>query len=79
MELAVKGYRPEFRMNGTEKYLTDSNNYIIDLHVETIHDARTLAKELKEMIGVVEHGLFIDLADIVILATDTGIEKIIRK
>lgn len=76
VELAVKGYRPEWRMNGEEKYLTDSNNYIIDLHLEAIENAEGLAKSLKSMVGVVEHGLFIQRTDMVIMATQTGIETI---
>lgn len=76
VELALKGYRPQWRMNGEEKFKTDSGNYIIDLYLEKINDVRYLATELKSMIGVVEHGLFIDMCHLVIKATPKGIEKI---
>lgn len=76
VELAVKGYRPEWRMQGQEKYKTDSGNYILDLNMHKIPDVHALAKELKAMVGVVEHGLFIDMCDLVIKATQNGIEKI---
>ncbi len=76
VELALKGYRPEWRMSGEDKYLTDSNNYIIDLHLETIENAKGLAEALKKMVGVVEHGLFIQMTDMVIMATQSGFETI---
>ncbi len=76
VELALKGYRPAWRMDGEERFRTDSNNYILDLHVEKIEDAVSMAEDLKSMIGVVEHGLFIDIADMVIMATKDGLKTI---
>lgn len=76
VEMAVKGFRPTWRMQGDEKYLTDSGNYIIDLQLEKIENVEGLAKTLKSMIGVVEHGLFIGMTDMVILATQSGLETI---
>ncbi|HZJ87132.1 MAG TPA: ribose-5-phosphate isomerase RpiA [Erysipelothrix sp.] len=76
VELALKGYRPEWRMDGDKRYLTDSNNYILDLHVEKIEDAPSMADDLKSMIGVVEHGLFIGLTDMVIMATKDGLKTL---
>ena len=58
------------------RYLTDSKNYILDLYLEHIVDPKQLACELKAMVGVVEHGLFIDSTDLAILASDEGIEII---
>lgn len=76
VEFAVKGYRPEWRLDGSERYKTDSGNYIIDLHLEKIHDPKALSDELKLMVGVVEHGLFLDIANLVIKGTKEGIIKL---
>ena len=49
-------------------YLTDENNHILDCRFGTIPDADGLARQLSEMPGVVEHGLFIGMATVVLLA-----------
>lgn len=68
-----EGYRPTLRMDDQgEIYLTDSGNYIFDLALEVIEDPKALAKELKEKVGVVEHGLFIDIVDQVLVGSDSG-------
>ena len=67
------GYRPSFRLDDAgEKLQTDSGNYVIDLALEKIEDPKALAQELKAMVGVVEHGLFIDIVDQVIVGSETG-------
>ena len=66
-----KNYAPTFRLSldGT-KFVTDSGNFIIDLHLEKIEDAVKLADDLIQMVGVVEHGLFLGIADKVLMAKD---------
>src|SRR5579872_4333898 len=54
-------------------YLTDENNYILDCRFGQIPDADHLATELSDMPGVVEHGLFIGMASVVLLAKGTEI------
>jgi len=49
-------------------YLTDENNYILDCHFGQITDADGLARQLSDMPGIVEHGLFIGMASVVLLA-----------
>jgi len=55
-----------------EPVITDGGNYILDAHVERIADAEALAAELQAIAGVVEHGLFIGLAQTVILGKAKG-------
>lgn len=76
-KMAARGYKPVLRQaaNG-EPYLTDENNYIIDLHLEKIAAAETLAAELNQMVGVVEHGLFLGLTDKVIVTNGDDLEII---
>ena len=53
---------------------TDGGNLIYDARCAAIHDPARLADDLKLITGVVEHGLFLDLADEAIIGTDAGVE-----
>lgn len=60
--------------DGDDIAITDNGNYIVDLHfTETIKDATLAAKELKNTVGVVEHGIFEDMTHAVIVAGKDGI------
>lgn len=52
---------------------TDGGNVIYDAKCGAIHDPARLADDLKLITGVVEHGLFLDLADEAIVGTDDGV------
>ena len=68
-----KGYKPTRRMTDSNELLTtDGGHYIIDLHLEVIEDPHALAAELDKCVGVVEHGLFIDMISRVIVGTPEG-------
>jgi ribose 5-phosphate isomerase A len=60
-------------------YLTDENNHILDCHFHQIPDADHLARQLGDMPGVVEHGLFIGMASVVLVANGTEVEELRRK
>jgi ribose 5-phosphate isomerase A len=54
-------------------YITDNGNLVVDLTIDGgITDAPALANSLKGTIGVVEHGLFIGMADTCIVAGPDG-------
>lgn len=59
-------------------YLTDENNHILDCCFGQIQDADTLAHQLSDMPGVVEHGLFIGMASVVLFARGTEIVEVRR-
>lgn len=60
--------------DGDEIAVTDNGNYIVDLHFEEpIKDAPKMAEEIKNTVGVVDHGLFCDLTTAVIIAGSDGI------
>ena len=52
---------------------TDGGNVIYDAKCQAIHDPVRLADDLKLITGVVEHGLFLDLADEAIIGGDAGV------
>ncbi|HEV7352368.1 MAG TPA: ribose-5-phosphate isomerase RpiA [Brevundimonas sp.] len=53
---------------------TDGGNVIYDAKCGAITDPVRLADDLKLITGVVEHGLFLDLADEAIIGTDDGVD-----
>ncbi|HXX00948.1 MAG TPA: ribose-5-phosphate isomerase RpiA [Candidatus Acidoferrales bacterium] len=59
-------------------FLTDENNHILDCHFGEIRDADALARQLSDMPGVVEHGLFIGMASVVLLARGNEIVELRR-
>lgn len=73
------GYNPEIRKKGDEIYITDSGNEIIDLHLNAIEDSLKLEQEIKLIPGVVEVGLFNDIANMVIVGKENSTEIIRRK
>lgn len=73
-KLAAKGYQPTWRMDGYQRYRTDENDYIIDLHLGKIDDPQAMAEELIHMVGVVEHGLFLNRVNDVIVGRQNGPE-----
>ena len=71
----VAGCKAELRMEGDSPYITDNSNYIVDLFFEEpIKDSHAAAKAILEMDGVVEHGLFMDMVDVCIIAGGGGVE-----
>ncbi len=60
-------------------YVTDENNHILDCRFGEIQDPDHLAPQLSEMAGVVEHGLFIGMASVVLFARGNEIVELKRK
>jgi len=48
-------------------FITDEGHHILDCKFDKIPDLLSLARKLECMPGIVEHGLFIDMADVVIV------------
>jgi ribose 5-phosphate isomerase A len=70
--LAAKGLKPAFREKDGKRVLTDSKNYVIDLHLGKINDPFGLAEFLNGQVGIVEHGLFLNLVNTVIVGYPEG-------
>ncbi|KAL3728127.1 hypothetical protein ACJRO7_032820 [Eucalyptus globulus] len=71
-----EGCEAKLRLNQDGKpYVTDNSNYIVDLYFKTpIKDSLAAGKEISAFEGVVEHGLFLDMATAVIIAGKNGVE-----
>lgn len=77
---AVAGCEAKLRMEGGKPYVTDNSNYIVDLYFTTpLKDAAAAAKQIIDLDGVVDHGLFLDMVDVCITAAKTGVEVKERK
>ena len=75
-----KHYKPVLRLKKDgNPFITDAGNFIIDLHLGIIDNPEKLNRELKFITGVVETGLFLNLADKVIIGRDHETEIIDRK
>jgi ribose 5-phosphate isomerase A len=60
-------------------FVTDEGHHILDCSFGQIPDPPALARKLSDMPGVVEHGLFIDLATVVLCAKGENVAELHRK
>ena len=69
----ARGYKPVLRLDADGKEVrTDENNFVVDLHLERIAHPQELAEDLINTVGVVEHGLFLNMVDKVIVGDPNG-------
>lgn len=68
----AESLKPQWRMDGKQRYVTHYGNYIIDLAADPVPTPHGLADYLDHTVGVVEHGLFLDMCDEVIIAHANG-------
>jgi ribose 5-phosphate isomerase A len=59
-------------------YVTDEGHHILDCHFGPISDPQSLARTLSEMPGVVEHGLFVGIASVVLMAKENTVVEFHR-
>ena len=67
--------RPELRVRDGRPVVTDAGNLIYDLACRSIAEPQALATSLKAITGVVEHGLFLGLAEEAIIASEGGLAR----
>ena len=66
--LHVLGANPVLRLTATgQPFATDEGNFILDCQFKVFPEAVVLAEELDSITGLVEHGLFLDLTDLVVI------------
>ncbi len=69
---------PEVRLNAGAPVMSDSGNYIVDLAAGPISEPRKLDAALQALPGVVETGLFIGRANVVLVASSAGVHELRR-
>ncbi|WP_163538948.1 ribose 5-phosphate isomerase A [Gracilibacillus sp. YIM 98692] len=73
-QIALFGCVPTLRKKGKDVFISDNGNYILDCTFHNIMDPKALHEKLKLLVGVVETGFFIDMADKVIEGRNGKIE-----
>ena len=77
--ISALGAEVKLRVDASgQPYLTDENNHILDCCFGEIRDPDQLARNLSAMPGVVEHGLFIGMASVVLFARGSEIVELRR-
>ncbi len=64
------------RQKNNATFVTDAGNFIVDVAAGPIEDPRALDRKMRQIPGVVETGLFIARASLVIVAGPSGIRKL---
>jgi ribose 5-phosphate isomerase A len=75
--LADLGLNPSLRrQKDGSLYLTDEQNYILDCACGAIEEPEETAAEIRSIVGVVEHGLFLGMASVALVAGDGGVTEL---
>jgi len=72
------GASVKLRESGGEAFVTDEGHHILDCSFGPIPDAPALARKLSDLPGIVEHGLFIGMASIVLVARGHEVTELRR-
>jgi len=73
------GCTTAMRLSGKEIFISDNGNFIIDCSFTSIEQPAMLHQQINAIPGVVENGLFLGMADIVILGDNDGGTKVLMK
>ena len=75
-KIAALGAKVQRRQSADGKpYITDEGHHILDCHFGQIADPPALARILSDLPGIVEHGLFIGLASVVLIAQGDEVKE----
>jgi ribose 5-phosphate isomerase A len=69
---------PTLRMRGSLPARTDAGNFLYDLSVPPIDDPAPLDRDLRAIPGVVATGLFVGRADVVFVADEGAVRRLVR-
>lgn len=75
MDVARRDMR--WRTRDGKRFVTDEGHFILDLELGAIRDVDALAQALLNLPGVVETGLFLDIADTVVMGVASGEARLI--
>lgn len=75
VERRLSDLNPQLRTAQGEPFVTDSGHRILDLETGAIDDPPALAARLDGTVGVLEHGLFLGVADACLVATEKKVTE----
>ena len=71
------GLNPKLRHHSDGSiYITDENNVLLDCSCGSIPDPMKTAADIRAIVGVVEHGLFLNMASIALIADEQGVREV---
>ncbi|XOK61543.1 ribose-5-phosphate isomerase RpiA [Paenibacillus elgii] len=71
-QLGQMGCEPILRIRDGAPFVTDNDNYVIDCRFGSIPNPGELTVELNKLPGVVENGLFVNMADLIVVGYPDG-------
>jgi ribose 5-phosphate isomerase A len=76
-KLAALGFTPKLRMKkeAAGEFITDEGNYILDCSSTGIAEPESTAAEIRSIVGVVEHGLFLGMATLALVGGEDGVKE----
>jgi ribose 5-phosphate isomerase A len=81
-KLAALGFTPKLRIAKDRSgkltgapFITDEGNYILDCWSTGIAEPESTAAEIRSIVGVVEHGLFLGMASLALVAGEDGVQE----
>jgi len=78
-KLTELGMRPAMRhRNDGSAYVTDEGNYILDCACGEMEDPAAVAAAIRGIVGVVEHGLFLGMAERALIADGAEVRELVR-
>ena len=75
-KITALGAKVALRGGPSSPFISDNHGYILDCAFGTIPDPPDLEKEISSIVGVMETGLFIGLADIALVASNGHLERV---
>ena len=77
--MAAYGWNPVLRVRDGKTFVTDNGNFIADLHLGAGFDIQDVYSKLTGMLGVLEHGLFLNMCKRMIVGHSNGEVQVIEK
>jgi ribose 5-phosphate isomerase A len=77
-KIAALGLKPHVRQADGKPFITDNGNFILDCGLKPIAGVAKLDRELRAIPGVVGTGLFLKMADTVLIASSDGSIRTLR-
>jgi ribose 5-phosphate isomerase A len=75
----LQGGKIKLRKNESSgPFLTDQGNYLLDCDFGAMEDLHGLARAIESRAGILEHGLFLDLATDLVVAGPDGVQHIAK-
>jgi len=78
-KIKALGMKPRIRENDGKEFVTDNGNLILDCAVKKVASPARLDRDLLAIPGVVGTGLFIAMADLVLVAQSSGKIRVLRR